>query len=171
MAIFSSLDIRRKASHKAEVTQPFITFCLRDCWFAMPVASVQKVVFLEKVYGDPKRTGVSLTRYQNQEILVIDVGYKIFGEAPQSLEKLDNFNKNKQRYLAILSDVRVHLLGLPIDSPPTIQRVSESGFTAIPEAYLAIGNIQCISSRIIQIQDLSPMFLLDTELLLNNFIY
>ncbi|ACK71200.1 conserved hypothetical protein [Gloeothece citriformis PCC 7424] len=170
MTRFSHLASRRKASFKAEVTYPVITFRLRDCWFALPVISVQKVVFLDKIYGDPKKTGVGLTRYQEQEILVMDVGNKIFGEPPQTQEDIEKINQEQQRYLAILSHPVGIFVGLPMDSPPIIQRVPESGFTSIPDVYLATGNLQCISSTMIKMADLPPTFLLDSELFYQNFL-
>ncbi|WP_013321247.1 chemotaxis protein CheW [Gloeothece verrucosa] len=170
MALFTSIYPRRKALYQAEAKKTFISFRLRNCWFALPITSVQKVIVLENIDGDPKGTGLGLTRYQNQEILVIDVGYKIFGEAQQNLEKIADFAEEEQRYLAILSNPTVNIWGLPIDSPPTIQRVSESAFTDIPDAYLAMGNLQCISSKMIQIPDAPAIFLLETELLCENFL-
>ncbi len=84
MAIFSPLRTRRLAARKAEVTQQLIVFRLQQEWFALPINAVQKVLPMPNVYGDPQATGVSLTIYQDKELLVVDVGRRIFREPPKS---------------------------------------------------------------------------------------
>lgn len=160
MAIFSSLRSRRFATNKAEKMQSFVTFRLRDEWFGLEITSVQKVIRLGQVCGDPHKTGISLIHYQDQEILVIDVGYKIFGRA--SSNSLNNISL-AERYLAIIQNSKGNLVGLPIDSPPAIQRVPESSIIQIPDTYLHLGNLNCISSQMIERSSEPPLFLLDPE--------
>lgn len=155
---------RRFATHQTEITHNLITFRLRQEWFALPIQAVQKVIPMGKVYGDPKRTGISLTLYQNQELLVVDVSHRIFGETPISDAK-NLFYPSHERYLLIIENANEELVGLPIDSSPAIRRVPESAFTPLPKAYLATGNIQCISSQMVQIPDQPPLFLLNAEVL------
>ncbi|MGK7875484.1 MAG: chemotaxis protein CheW [Xenococcaceae cyanobacterium] len=184
MAIVSPLRSRRFADRQTEATQQLVAFRLRQEWFALPIHTVQKVVPLGKVYGDPQGTGVSLTTYQGKELLVVDVGYRIFGEAPSpdlsftdtfapsqvaetliedDSEPLYQYDITEERYLLIVESASGELVGLPIDSPPTIRRVPESAFTPLPEAYVAEGNIQCISSTMVQVTDAPPLFLLNPD--------
>ncbi|NES81128.1 MAG: chemotaxis protein CheW [Moorea sp. SIO2B7] len=168
MTIFYPLRARRFAARQTETTQQMIAFLLRQEWFAVPIRYVQKVVPLGNVYGDPKGTGVSLTIYQGQELLVVDVGHRIFAEV-QNLElpseedilTKNNSNLNQQRFLLIIQGAFGESVGLPIDSPPSIRRVPESAFKPLPEGYVSQGNIQCVSSMIIEVNDEPPLFLLN----------
>ena len=165
MAIFSPLRSRRFAARQTEATQQLIAFRLRQEWFALPVHAVQKVAQMGKVYGDPQGTGISLTKYQNKELLVVDVGHRIFAEAPNpdlASEVVKNSSDlTQQRFLLIVQSDAGEVVGLPIDSQPAIRRVPGSAFTPLPEAYMVQGNIRCISSKMIQLTNQPPLFLLD----------
>jgi len=82
MAVFSPLSSRRSAKRKAETTQQLIVFHLCNEGFALPIGAVQKVIPMGKVYGAQRGGGVSLTIYQNQELVVIDAVHRIFREIP-----------------------------------------------------------------------------------------
>ncbi len=179
MAIFSPLRSRRSSTRQTEITQQLIAFRLRQEWFALPIETVLKVVPMGSVYGDPKGTGVSLTIYQGCELLVVDIGYRIFGEAPSpDLATRNALTPSKataplvehsevgrpvvtqERYLLIVQSSDIEIFGLPIDSPPMMRRVPESSFTPLPTTYVAQGNIQCVSSLMIPATDQPPLFLL-----------
>ena len=162
MAI-SSLRSRRLAARQTEVTQQLIAFRLRQEWFALPIQAVQRVVPLDKVYGDPHGTGISVTTYQGNEILVIDVGQGIFKGVPEAASQPRGESPDKQRYLAIIQSSADNFVGLPIDSPPSLRRVPESAFKALPERYLTKGNMQCVSSLVPSIDSQPPLFLLNCE--------
>lgn len=166
MAISSSLRSRRFSNRQTEDIQHLVIFQLRQEWFAIKAVTVHKVIPLAKVYGDPHHTGISLTNYQDQEILVIDVGYKIFGETPQALE---NSNLSQPKFLVIFSSAQGELTGLPIDSSPMIRRIPQSAFTAIPDTYISSGNIRCLSNQMIKTDDLPPVFELDPFQLINSY--
>jgi chemotaxis signal transduction protein len=187
MAIYSPLRSRRLAARQTEVTRRLITFKLGTEIFALPLDDVQKVTTLERLYGDPHGTGVSLTTYQGRELVVIDVGQRIFGQLPQVLPP----SQSKQgltiasqqstevvRYLLILrsdltanSDIKSivgtdthrqqRLVGLPIDSPPSIQSIPVSAFQPLPDLYRKNSNIHCVSTLSIDLPDRPSIFLLD----------
>ncbi|BAU64297.1 hypothetical protein STA3757_16690 [Stanieria sp. NIES-3757] len=172
MAIFSTLRSRRFANKQQETTQQMITFRLRREWFALPILTIHKVVFLGEIYGDPHRTGISITKYEGREILVIDVGKRIFNNAPevklvseQTDSELPLSVLEQRRYLIILYSEEQNLIGLPIDSQPIMRYATQSAFKVLPENYLVQGNIQCVSSQIIDLPDHPPIFLLETFLL------
>jgi chemotaxis signal transduction protein len=157
MPTLSSLRSRRFANRKIEVTHSLIAFRLRREWFAIAIEKIQKVTVLELVYSDPQRPGINLTRYQNQEIILIDVDKRIFGEQESS------FNSQKPTYIAIIENSQGELTGLPLDSPPSIRRVPQSAFVPIPDIYLKTSQIRCLSSTIVQLGDHPSLFLLDTQ--------
>lgn len=82
MAVFSPLSSRRSGKRKAETTQQLIVFHLFNESFALPIGAVQKVIPMGKVYGAQRGGGVSLTIYQNQELVVIDAVHRIFRKIP-----------------------------------------------------------------------------------------
>ncbi|AFZ37891.1 CheW domain protein [Stanieria cyanosphaera PCC 7437] len=173
MAIFSTLRSRRFANKQQEVTQQMITFRLRREWFALPILTIQKVVLLGEVYGDPHKTGISITKYEDKEILVIDVGQRIFNNAPElelfsekTESELSLSDLQQRRYLIILYSQKQDLIGLPIDSQPIMRYVTQSAFKALPENYLIQGNIQGVSSQIIDLPDHPPIFILETSQLI-----
>ncbi|MDJ0635152.1 MAG: chemotaxis protein CheW [Xenococcaceae cyanobacterium MO_188.B29] len=172
MAIFSTLRSRRSAAISTETTEQMITFSLRQEWFALPILAVQKVIPLGKVYGDPKGTGVSITTHEDKEIIVVDVAKFIFQDFPSSdlvsteintdTSEISFLDWEQQRYLIIINinQQTQDLLGLPIDSQPSMRRVTKSNFKKLPQAYLKKGNINCVSQEIIDLPEHPPIFLL-----------
>ena len=162
MTISSSRLARRLASKKQEKKQQLIKFLLGKEQFSIPIDFVDKVTTLDKVYGDPQQKGVSLTNYQGRELIVIDVAQRIFGVTDIG----NNQPNNEVRFLLILKNRDNDILGLPIDSHPSIIRVPKSAFIPLPDIYLTQGNIHCISSTIIKVENQSPYFVLDINQLL-----
>ena len=170
MAIYSPLRSRRLAAQQTEATQRLITFKLCQETFAVKLASVHKVTTLDRLYGDPSGTGVSLTTYQNRELVVIDVGHRIFGKTqqlvPPQAKRIDAPESNLNplvRFLLILQPEPNRLVGLPIDSPPSIQSIQISAFQPLPDIYRQHGNIHCVSSLSIKLRDRPSIFLLDVD--------
>jgi chemotaxis signal transduction protein len=171
MAIYSPLRSRRLAARdRVEQTQRLITFKLGLETFALPLDRVHKVTTFERSYGDPNATGVSLTTYQGRELVVIDVGQRIFGRAAQILppspkptisNSTDRADLQAVKYLLVLQPTPDRLVGLPIDSPPSIQSLSVSAFQPLPELYRQHSQIHCVSAFSIDTPDRPAIFLLD----------
>ncbi len=197
MAIISSLrsqpfrgrTIRGRITkgRKSEATEQLIVFRLCQEWFALPITAVQRVVTLGDICGDPQGIGIGLTRYQDQELMVIDVGRRIFAEAPPSeLDKrsepdkpselgdtsvmpsksqASNVSEEGQHCLIVVQNSDGDIVGLPIQSQPEVRRVPKSSYVPLPPAYKARGNIRCVSSMMVR-TDTLPLFLLDPDQLL-----
>jgi chemotaxis signal transduction protein len=178
MAIYSPLRSRRLAAQKTEATQRLITFKLRAETFALSLDLVRKVTTLDapgerlgqRLYGDPNQTGVSLTTYQDRELVVIDVGQRIFGKiepvlstSPKSATAVDL--PAAVRYLLIIQPEPERLIGLPIDSPPSIQSIQLSAFKPLPDIYRQQSKIHCVSALSIDLPDRPSIFLLDVAAL------
>ncbi len=169
MAIYSPLRSRRLAAQdRAELTQRLITFKLGTETFALPLDRVHKVMTLDRVYGDPNNTGFSLTTYQGREIVVIDVGHRIFGRAVQILppslkptSSMSDENLSVVKYLLVLQPDPDRLVGLPIDSAPSIQSIPVSAFQPLPEIYRQHSQIHCVSALSSDTTERPAIFLLD----------
>ena len=81
----SSLS-RRSAKRRADSIQKLIVFWVHQEWFSLPIQAAQKVAFMDHLYGAPNGEGLQLTHYQNQEILVIDIKRRLFGESTRALK-------------------------------------------------------------------------------------
>jgi chemotaxis signal transduction protein len=181
MAIYSPLRSRRLAARQTEATQRLITFRLEGEIFAIPLDRVHKAITLDaagerlghRLYGDPQGTGVSLIAYQGRELVVIDVGHQIFGKTQQILPvdrakrptAVASTSKAEVGYLLILQPEPDRLIGLPIDSPPSIQSLQISAFQPLPAIYQQYRNIHCVSAMSIELADRPAMFLLDVTAL------
>lgn len=167
MAIYSPLRSRRLAGDKAEATQRLLTFKLGEELFALPLSEVHKAIVLDRVYGDPNGTGIGLTTYQGRELVIIDVARRIFGrDAQETLTQTTlDLDTDQTRYLIVLQPQPERFLGLPIDSPPTIQSLPISVFGPLPDIYRRNSNVHCISSLSVETPDRPSLFLLDVALL------
>ena len=188
MAIFSTLRSRRMNNQKTKAIAQIIGFRLDREWFALPILAINKVIPLGNIYGDPHNTGISLTTYEGQKVLVIDVAKHIFNRKTLPLENtqiatatnsaLEDFDLDRQRYLLILDRLGSeigsndsaretgNLIGLPIDSPPTMYRVETTAFKPLPKAYLDRGNIKCVTDKMVDLPDLPPLFVLEPDRLI-----
>jgi purine-binding chemotaxis protein CheW len=158
------------ARDRIEQTQRLITFKLDTETFALPLDRVHKVTTFDRSYGDPNATGVSLTTYQGRELVVIDVGHRIFGRAAQilplspkpTLGNIAHGGLPAVKYLVVLQPAPDRLVGLPIDSPPSIQALSLSAFQPLPDLYRQHSQIHCVSAFSIATSERPAIFLLDS---------
>jgi chemotaxis signal transduction protein len=188
MAIFSPLATRRSNRPKSVATQQLIVFRLQNEGFALPIRVVQKVIPMGKTYGVPGRGGVSLTLYQDRELIVIDVGRRIFkgralhdslksnllGDASLAPAEIPAepsehpLTNEVQRFLLIVQSSSGQLVGVPIEEPPSLQRVPESAFAPLSASYLSEGNLRCVSALIKPNNDEQPLFLLNPDQLVQS---
>ncbi|MGQ4650716.1 chemotaxis protein CheW [Lyngbya aestuarii] len=184
MAVFSPLSSRRSTTRKAIATQQLIIFRLCGEGFALPIRTVHKVIPVSKMYGASRGVGVSLTLYQDQELLVIDVEHRIFRQTPsqyllssasdtgkinQELTAPEQHNEQAlQSYILIVESSQGKLVGLPLEKPPYLQRVPESAFTPLTPEYIAQGNIRCVSALVLQENNQPPLFLLNPDKLVQS---
>jgi hypothetical protein len=170
MAIYSPLRLRRQVARQAVAKQRLIIFQLECLTFALALDGVAKVSTLDRIYGDAG--GGIFTTYQGREIAVIDVGQKIFGHPPTVIPPLDalrtmNPLADTPSYLIALQADDRRLIGLPIDSPPSIESIAMSAFTPLVELNnpQQMDNIHCVKSISIS-EDRSSIYLLNPFLLM-----
>jgi chemotaxis signal transduction protein len=171
MATYSPLRLRRQVAKQAEAKKRLILFQLQSETFALPLDDVAKVTTLERLYGDAAGTGAILMTYQGREIAAIDVAQKIFGQPPTILPDLESQRSiepslEEVKYSIVLRDPDDRLIGLPIDSQPSIQSIAMSTFTPVSiDLAEQLINIRCVRLRS-QPEHRSSIYLLDTSLLL-----
>ena len=196
MAILSPLKSRRLKNNQGETTQQIIVFQIEPEWFALPIFAVKKVVPRSDTQGNYRGSGVGLTVYEGRELLVLDVEKQVFGHnrdrtslssplsavggasAPATPPVPEGQSSPEQEsqpeessangYLLILRDRRDEMVGLPIGSPPSVRRVSQSALVPLPPNYAARINIQCVSGLIVQSDNQPILFFLNPDHLLHT---
>ncbi len=174
MAIYSPLRSRRLAAQQVEATQRLLTFELRAQTFAIQLDRIHKVTTInnlggrvgQRLYGDPNQTGVSLTTYQGHELVVIDIGHRIFGSTIDLLPIQSQTSNTATpdpsvKYLLIVQPEPDRLVGIPIESPPSIHSIQISAFNPLPAIYQQHSQIHCVSAMSIDLPDRPSIFLLD----------
>jgi chemotaxis signal transduction protein len=153
MAIYSPLRSRRLAAQQAEAMQRLIIFQLRQLTFALPLDRVHKATTYDRLYGDANGAGAILTTYQGRELTVIDVDNKIFGQTPTVLPSLKSIMAKQSSqadveasHLLVLQREDGQQIGLPIDSPPSIQSIAASAFLPLTKTDPQHGNLLCVSA-------------------------
>ncbi len=157
MSLLSQARLRPTRKKVAKHLRQFISFRLRQEWFALPIEAVERITFMGEVYGNSPEAGLGLTLYKGEQLLLVDVGHYLFGEEP-SRSQLP-----AEQFLLIMLDVQKHqFVGIPIDSPPVLKKILPESIESLPERYQSDGKIRCVSSATVQSDDRSLLFLLDS---------
>lgn len=157
-----SLRSRRFSSRPVENRHPLLTFYLQGLGFALPFDAVQKVIICDRISRDPARPKVSLTQFCDRDIVIIDVGYRILGEVSSSPILSD-----KPLFLLIIQNLAGDFIGLPIDAPPIVHRLTDAAFSPIPATDTGGNRWNCLSTQRIQTADQSFFWMMDAEALVN----
>ncbi|BAY51579.1 hypothetical protein NIES2134_108300 [Thermostichus vulcanus NIES-2134] len=160
------LKSRRRRQSQPVVLEQFLTFTVRQEYFAVPMAQAYRVIPLPSVHGDPQQRGIGLVTYENREILVIDIGRCLFDDPLSSSET------QTLKFLLILQPrLEQDWLGLPLTDPPVIERIPQAAIHPIPRNYLHWGSIHNVSSLMVthqEDQELPPIFIVDVEQVLHT---
>ena len=165
---------RRAKTRRTESMQQIIVFQILQEWFALPIRAAYKVIPIGQVYGS-YQGGVGLTRYQDRDVIVIDIQRRIFGEqahppllAAMEASATSDYGFPDQRHLLLIQSMQGELIGLPLNTFPCLRRVPESAFGPIPPMYLAEGRVRCVSALITTANGDPPAFLLNLTQLIEN---
>ncbi len=162
----SSFKLKRSAARYAETVHPMLVFCVQQDWFALPIYAVQKVVEIDNLYGAGSDSTAGLALYQNQKISVIDVEQRIYRRSSQKMLSSSGSPSSQttalySRFLVVVLNPQGEPVGLPLDSPPTLQRITESAFAPLPATYLLEGNLCCVAAVATPSSDAPPIFVLN----------
>jgi hypothetical protein len=164
MSVFSPLTSRRSSNRKVKPTQQLIVFRLRNEGFALPIRASLKVIPLGEVFGAPQITGVGLTLYQEQELLVIDIGKRIFRgvvttQALASSEPSESLSSSEPPKLLSGSEPSKSLFSSETNKSPFSSEPSKSlpSSSTIEGSYLLI--IQSSTRKLVGLPLLEPPIL------------
>lgn len=156
MSLLSTARLRPTRKKGNSHTRQFISFRLRAEWFALPIGAVERITALGELHGDADKTGVGLTLYQGQPLVVVDVGHYLFGEAATLT------HWSPEQLLLVTTDPQGQFVGIPIDSQPVLRKIQGEQIQALPERYQTSGIIRCISASAVSQEENTFLFLLDT---------
>lgn len=156
--------------------QQVIVFPIEREWFALPIFAVKKVVPKSDTHGDYQTSGAGLTVYEGRELLILDISHQVFGNVPKAPEQtpsspmaqLQESEQSDSGYLLIIHSRQGELVGLPVQSSPTVRRFAMSDIVPLPSNYAARVNIQCVSGLIVQPDNQPILFLLNPDQLLQT---
>lgn len=163
MRLFQARPSRQARVAQALDTRQLLVFRIRQEWFALPLQVLQRVVPMGRIHGDQGDLGIGVTRYEDQELLVIDVGRRIF---PRRSDEGPTVPAS-ERHMVILQAPSGEMIGLPIDSRPALKRVPSSAITPLPPTYTHLAYVQCVSGMVISEDGEGSYFLLAHDRLLS----
>ncbi len=141
---------RRSRRLKAGANQQLISFVVRGEQFAVPVGLVEKVVTVNHIYGGLDANRPGLTMYSGQQISVVNLGERLFMTAPPPLIEATHVSLQPPvlRYLLIVPSPAHELVGLLVETQPTLIRVPTSAFSPVPATYLHGGQVRYVGAVI-----------------------
>lgn len=150
----------------AEPTQQLLIFEVQREPFALPIQLVQKVIVVDRLYAALPGAATRLVMYQDQEIPVIDLERRIFGDRLASADSSAPPEESPPRHLLLVGSPQGETIGLPVGSAPTLRRVAQSAFKPLSSTFQTTGSIRCVSGLIVPMKDATPIFLLNLVQLL-----
>jgi CheW-like domain len=157
------LRSRRFADRASEATQKYVTFAVRQYWFALPIQVLQRVSSCNA--GDeatPSEAG--LTTQDSDEFQRIDLEQTIFPTA--AFKNLEN--PTQKSCLILFKSATDHTFGISINAQPKMQRVAQSQISPLLEAINDSPHLRSVCSSIIQLDGAAPIFLLDLDKLISS---
>ncbi|NJM57052.1 MAG: chemotaxis protein CheW [Synechococcales cyanobacterium RU_4_20] len=165
MSLLTQARLRPSRKKSTIRQQQFIAFRLRQEWFALPIAAVERIIPRGDIYGNSPEVGLGLTLYQGKPLLVVDVGHHLFGETATSPQVL------AEQFLLILFDTQQQqFVGVPIDSAPVLKKLLLDAMEPLPDRYQSAGKIRCVSASTVQAAGEALLFLLDPAQLFASLV-
>jgi chemotaxis signal transduction protein len=165
MAALTPLRARRFANRVTETTQQYVTFRLRQYYFALPVEALQRVSAAD--VGSHDEGGIGIVSEEPSDLTVIDVGQRIFVEnstavSSRPLSSVQALETQTACFI-VLQTSTGDRVGLPIDSQPKLLRVPQSKLSPLVSEHPIYGQIQSICAIITESENAEPIFVLSPE--------
>jgi chemotaxis signal transduction protein len=174
MAIVSPLRARRNAKRPVESTQQMITFCLRQQWFALPMAVVKRVSTLHSSANGSSKQLETVASEEDTELIKINAEQTIFLKArsifnsqAQARSQSSNFQESTiqepDRFSIVFQTSNGMFYALTISSAPKMQRISPESIVPFSSTDMSIEPMECISGVVKQTDNLKTLYLLNPE--------
>jgi chemotaxis signal transduction protein len=179
MAIVSPLRARRNAKRPVESTQQMITFCLRQQWFALPMAVVKRVSTLHSSANGSSKQLETVALEEDTELIKINAEQTIFLKArsifnsqAQARSQSSNLQESNiqepDRFSIVFQTSNGMFYALTISSAPKMQRISPESIVPFSPTDMSIEPMECISGVVNQTDNLKTLYLLNPEQLCRN---
>jgi chemotaxis signal transduction protein len=166
MAIVSPLRARRNAKRPVESTQQMIIFCLRQLWFALPMAVVRRVSTLQSSANSAVEYSVDAASADDAELVTIHADQKIFLKARSVFNSQAQSQPKVQEldYFSIVFQTSSgEVYALTIDSAPKMHRISPESIVPFSLADMSIEPMECVSGVVKQADNPQTLYLLNPE--------
>jgi chemotaxis signal transduction protein len=172
MAIVSPLRARRNAKRPVESTQQMITFCLRQQWFALPMAVVKRVSTLYSSDNGSSKQLETIASEEDAELIKINAEQTIFLKArsifnSQARSQSSNIQE-PDRFSIVFQTPNGMFYALTISSAPKMQRIPPESIVPFSPTDMSIEPMECISGVVKQTDNLKTLYLLNPEQLCRN---
>lgn len=152
------LRSRRFADRASEATQKYVTFAIRQYWFALPIQVLQRVSSCKA--GDE----ASPCSQDSNDFQRIDLEQKLFPTVASETIEFKGLEAPKQKSCLILFKSAIgHTFGISIEAQPKMQRVAQSQISLLLDVIDDSSHLRSVCSSIIQLDGTAPIFLLDLE--------
>jgi chemotaxis signal transduction protein len=177
MAIVSPLRARRNANRPVESTQQMIIFCLRELWFALPMAAVKRVSALQSLTDGPIKQSDNTASADDSETISINADQKIFLKARSVFKAQAQFQQPKlsetkapekntpapDRFSIVFQTSNGEAYVLVINAAPKMHRISPESIVPFSPADMSIEPMECISGVVRQAENPQTIYLLNPE--------
>jgi chemotaxis signal transduction protein len=174
MAIVSPLRARRNAKRPTESTQQMITFCLRQQWFALPMAVVKRVSTLHSFANGSSKQLETVASEEDKKLIKINAEQTIFLKArsifnsqAQARSQASNIQASNiqepDRFSIVFQIPNGMFYALTISSAPRMQRIPPESIVPFSPTDMSIEPMECISGVVKQPDGLQTIYLLNPE--------
>jgi chemotaxis signal transduction protein len=181
MAIVSPLRARRNANRPVESTQQMIIFCLRQLWFALPMAAVKRVSELQASTNRSLQHLGAVASVDDTGLTKIDADQKIFLKARSVFNSQAQFQQlrvpelkaqqpkaQEPAFSIVFQAPNGEAYALTISSAPKMQRISPESIVPFSPDDVSIEPMECISGIVRQANHPQTLYLLNPEQLCRN---
>ena len=164
MPSISSLRSNRLSQLRPNTGKQYVAFRLRIAWFILPIASIYRLMPIEK--NIPELTALG------QKVPLIDLGRALFGQTKVNKDDIPQLSVSGAIVSSKPSIIIIHnqaedLVGLLCNSQPAMQMVTEDEIVALPQTYSQRWKVDFISSMTLPLSERPSLFLIDSDRLIS----
>ncbi|PZO40006.1 MAG: hypothetical protein DCF19_12505 [Pseudanabaena frigida] len=160
MPAISSLRSQRLLELRPDIGKQYVAFRLRLAWFILPVASIYRVIPIERHI--PKIT------CSGESVPTIDLGKSLFGKTKATSDRAPQLIVNgatvaPKPSLIVVHNQNKNFVGLLSNSQPALQRVSQDEIVSLPPTYSHQWKVDFITAMTIPSKECPSLFLIDSD--------
>ncbi|MBE9139479.1 chemotaxis protein CheW [Nodosilinea sp. LEGE 07088] len=160
--VHSALTRYRRTPSQEPILR-LIAFQLRHNWFCLPLTVARRVI---PCSAQNPALELGFTQLHNEPVPLVDIAERVYQPAPLLLGNLEPpraLSSLPTQTIVVVDSPKWGLLGLLVDSTPSLKRARQSNFSPVPAAYLMINHLQGINTLITLSETEPPLFFLEVD--------